>query len=76
MKKILFLMLSLILMGGVNSYATKLYATYGTPAGNGSFNSETGEYTWDNSSNNLMDLFTFGSGELATMLQGLIVFVL
>lgn len=58
-------MLSLILMGGVNSYATKLYATYGTPAGNGSFNSETGEYTWDNSSNNLMDLFTFGSGELA-----------
>ena len=58
-------MLSLILMGGANSYATKLYATYGTPAGNGSWNAETSTYAWTGSSNNLMDLFTFGSGELA-----------
>lgn len=64
MKKFLFLIALFTLMGGVNSYATKLYATYGTPAGNGSWDAGTGVYSWTNSSNNLMDLFTFGSGEL------------
>ena len=65
MKKILFLIALFTLFVGANSYATKLYATYGTPAGNGSFNQATGEYSWDSGSNNLMDLFVFGSGELA-----------
>lgn len=52
-------------VGGVNSaYATKLYATYGTPAGEGRWNAETGVYNWTASTSNLMDLFTFGNGEL------------
>lgn len=48
-------------VGGVN--ATKLYATFSTPAGNGSWTE--GTYTWTGSSNNLMTIFTFPNGELA-----------
>lgn len=70
MRKITKLVLTLAMLfgvvGGANSvFATKLYATYGTPAANGSFDSVTGVYSWTGSSNNLMDMFTFGSGELA-----------
>ena len=65
MKKFLFLIALFTLMGGVNSYATKLYATYGTPAANGSWDSGTSTYTWTDGSNNLMDWFTFSNGELA-----------
>lgn len=50
--------------GGVK--ATKLYATYGTPAGNGSWDAENKTYSWTGSSSNLMDLFTFANGELAS----------
>lgn len=60
------LTLALLVAGVGVANATKLYATYGTPAGNGTWNAETGQYSWTNSSNNLMDLFTFGSGELAS----------
>ena len=68
MKKITKLMLALTLLaaGSLGASATKLYATYGTPASSGSFESETGTYTWTASSNNLMDLFTFSNGELAS----------
>lgn len=51
-------------MGGANSYATKKYATYGSPASNGSWDSETSTYAWTGNSNNLMSLFTFSNGEL------------
>lgn len=51
-------------VGGVK--ATKLYATYGTPAGNGSWDAENKTYSWTGSSSNLMDLFTFANGELAS----------
>lgn len=51
-------------VGGVN--ATKLYATYGTPAGNGSWDAENKTYSWTGISSNLMDLFTFANGELAS----------
>ncbi len=64
MKKILFLIALFTLLGGANSYATKLYATYGTPAANGSWDSGTSTYTWTGNSNNLMRIFTFSSGEL------------
>lgn len=65
-KLLLTLALLLGIVGGANSVkATKLYATYGTPAANGSWNSETSTYTWTGGSSNLMDWFTFANGELA-----------
>jgi len=67
MRKITKSLLALALLfgavGGVK--ATKLYATYGTPADKGSWNAETGVYSWTGSYSNLMDLFVFGAGELA-----------
>ena len=50
-------------VGGVK--ATKLYATYSTPASSGSWNAETQIYSWTASYSNLMTIFTFSSGELA-----------
>ncbi len=41
---------------------TKLYATFGTPGGNASYNAPT--YTWTGSTNNLMTVFEFNNGEL------------
>lgn len=41
----------------------KLYATFGTPGGNATYNAPT--YTWTGSSNNLMSCFEFANGELA-----------
>lgn len=64
MKKFLFLIALFTLMGGVNSYATRVYASYGTPAANGSWDSGTKTYSWTGNSNNLMRIFTFSSGEL------------
>ena len=53
-------------MGGViPAKATKLYATYGTPASEGKWNVETNTYTWTKSNSNLMTIFTFSNGELA-----------
>ena len=46
MRKNLLLMFALLIMGGVNVYATKTYATYGTPADQGKWDAETGVYTW------------------------------
>ena len=43
----------------------KLYATFGNPGGSASYNSETFTYTWEASTNNLMNCFTFANGELA-----------
>ena len=67
MRKITKSLLALALLfgavGGVK--ATKLYATYGTPADKGSWNAETGVYSWTESNSNLMDLFTFDAGQLA-----------
>lgn len=41
----------------------RLYATFGTPGGNATYNAPT--YTWTASSNNLMPVFEFANGELA-----------
>ncbi|MBR0036696.1 MAG: hypothetical protein IJP70_03530 [Bacteroidales bacterium] len=64
MKKII-LSLVVALLGIGSASATKLYATYGTPASEGSWNAETNTYTWTASYSNLMTIFSFGSGELA-----------
>ena len=43
----------------------KLYATFGTPGGNASYDATTFTYAWTGSTNNLMNCFTFDNGELA-----------
>ena len=67
MRKITKSLLALTLLFGAvgGAKATKLYATYGTPADKGSWNAETGVYSWTGSYSNLMDFFVFGAGELA-----------
>ena len=57
------LALLIVGVGAVN--ATKLYASYGTPASEGSWNNETQVYSWTQSYSNLMTIFTFPNGELA-----------
>lgn len=44
-----------------NDNGDKLYATYGTPANNASFN----DYKWTATTNNLATLYSFNAGELA-----------
>ena len=63
MKKILFLFAMMIAVGTVN--AAKLYATFGTPATNATYDASTGAYAWTGSTSNLMQMFTFSNGELA-----------
>ena len=43
----------------------KLYATFGTPGSNASYDATTFTYAWTGSTNNLMNCFTFDNGELA-----------
>ena len=43
----------------------KLYAEFGTPGGSASYDAATSTYTWNASTNNLMNCFTFSNGELA-----------
>ncbi len=43
----------------------KLYATFGTPGGNASYDATSFTYTWTGSTNNLMPVFEFANGELA-----------
>ena len=43
-----------------------LYATFGTPGGNASYDATTSTYTWTGSTNNLMNCFSFENGELAS----------
>ena len=59
----LTLALLVVGVGAVN--ATKLYASYGTPASEGSWNAETQVYSWTQGYSNLMTIFTFPNGELA-----------
>lgn len=63
--KLFFLMLTLALLGVSNANATKVFATFGTPASSGSWNAETQTYTWTAGWSNLMPIFTFANGELA-----------
>ena len=42
-----------------------LYATFGTPGGNASYDATTFTYAWTGSTNNLINCFTFDNGELA-----------
>ena len=62
-KSLLTLALLVLAVGGAN--ATKLYATYGSPAGEGSWNAGTNTYSWTKNYSNLMPIFTFSNGELA-----------
>ena len=62
-KTLLTLALLVFAVGGAN--ATKLYATYGSPAGEGSWNAGTNTYSWTKNNSNLMPIFTFSNGELA-----------
>ena len=43
----------------------KLYATFGTPGGNASYDGTSFTYAWTGSTNNLMNCFSFENGELA-----------
>lgn len=43
----------------------KLYASFGTPGGNATYDAPTFTYTWTAGTNNLMNCFTFANGELA-----------
>ena len=61
----LMLTLALLVAGMGGAKSTKLYATYGTPASEGVWNSETNTYTWTKGWSNLMSIFTFSNGELA-----------
>jgi len=63
-RKLLFTF-ALIVAGVANVHATKLYATYGTPASQGSWDSETASYSWKASYSNLMTIFEFPEGDLA-----------
>ena len=65
MKKIILLFAMMIAVGTVSAETVKLYATFGTPASKASYNAETNTYSWTDTSNNLMECFTFSNGELA-----------
>ncbi len=56
-------MLALCSLASAN--ATKLYATYGTPASSGSWDAETSTYSWTQSYSNLMTIFECPNGMLA-----------
>lgn len=43
----------------------KFYASFGTPGGSASYDTETFTYSWSASTNNLMNCFSFSNGELA-----------
>ncbi len=47
----------------MSARAAKLYATFGTPGGNATYEAPT--YTWTAGNNNLMTVFEFAEGELA-----------
>ena len=65
MRKHLFLFMLLVATACGNAWATKVYATYGTPASEGKWDAETNTYTWTASYSNLMTIFEFAGGELA-----------
>ena len=62
MKRFLLSILAVAAMT-LTANAAKLYATFGTPASNASYNAPT--YTWTGSTSNLMTVFEFANGELA-----------
>lgn len=66
MKKFTKLMLTLafVVLGVGGASATKLYATYGTPASSGSWDAETSTYAWTASYSNLMTIFEFPERDL------------
>lgn len=69
MKKILFLMLSLILLGGANSYATKLYADLSKLSngpGKSTWDSGTNTMTWKEGSYNMISNFDFAAGDYSS----------
>lgn len=63
------LTLAMLVVGVGGAKATKLYATYGNVQSSGSFDSGTGVYTWTAGWSNMMDLFSFGSGELGNFTE-------
>lgn len=55
----------LLTIGAATAYARKLYATFGTPANNASYDDATETYSWTLGYSNLMPVFTFANGKLA-----------
>lgn len=64
MRKI-FTLAALLLVMVVSVNATKKYATFETPASQGSWNAETCTYTWTAGYSNLVTIFQCGDGSLA-----------
>lgn len=62
--KLFFLLIALICAVGTAN-ATKVFATFGAPASQGSWDAETQTYTWTAGWSNLMPIYTFSNGELA-----------
>lgn len=58
--KAVFLLAFVMVMGVSSAWGATRYATFGTPAGNGFWNSSTKTYSWIQDTNNLMPVFTFG----------------
>ena len=63
--KTVFLLAFVMVMGGSSALGETRSATFGAPAGNGSWNSATNTYSWTLNYSNLMPIFSFSNGELA-----------
>lgn len=63
--KTFFLLAFVMVMGVSSAWGATLNATFGTPAGNGSWDPSSKVYSWTQGTNNLMPVFTFSNGELA-----------
>lgn len=67
MKRITTSLLTLLLMlaGAVTANATKVYATFGSPASQGAWDAENNVYSWTAGNSNLMTIFETPGGVLA-----------
>lgn len=61
MKKIILSLIAIMLFMS-NVEAKRIYANFGIPATNGTWDAETGTYTWHGSTNNLTQIFSFDKG--------------
>ena len=70
MKKIILLFAMMLAVGTVSASITNVkYASFGTPGGNATYTESTSYYSWTQSNNNLMQIFSFSNGELANYTQ-------
>lgn len=59
------MLFALLLIGGGKASATKVYATWGTPANEGKWDADTETYSWTQSYSNLATIFETPNGMLA-----------